>query len=271
MIANDNEGNQRWLHGVDSRRPAGEPIRTSEYEVVETTSDNLASEFVETHHYSGTFPSARYRFCLYRGGELVGMAVYSHPSRDAVLTNVFPQIPVAQLAELGRFVLLENVPGNGETWFLGKTFEMLQGRVVGVVSFSDPMKYVDDDGRIVSPGHYGTIYQAHNGRYRGLSSPQTLRLFPDGTILDNRAMSKIRKGRGESGFDYASSRLRRYGADEPWDDTRAWLAYWRERLTRPVRHHGKHRYAWILNRRYRKHLPPATGLYPKRRDLERAT
>lgn len=263
MIANDN-GNQRWLEGRDSRRPAGEPIRTSEYTVVETMSDNLASEFVETHHYSGTFPSARYRFCLYHRSELVGMAVYSHPSQDKVLTNVFPHLPVDLLVELGRFVLLESVPGNGESWFIGETFRLLQGRVVGVVSFSDPMKYVDDDGRIVSPGHYGTIYQAHNGRYRGLSSPQTLRLFPDGTILDNRAMSKIRAGRDECGFDYASGRLRRYGADEPWDDTRAWLAFWRAKLTRPVRHKGKHRYAWILNRRYRKHLPPHIGPYPKR-------
>ena len=38
--------------------------------------------------------------------------------------------------ELGRFVLLDSVAGNGETWFLARSFEILRKHaIVGVVSF----------------------------------------------------------------------------------------------------------------------------------------
>jgi len=42
--------------------------------------------------------------------------------------------------ELGRSVLLDSVPGNGETWFLARCFEqMRKSDLIGVVTFSDPV------------------------------------------------------------------------------------------------------------------------------------
>lgn len=159
--------NQRWRDHRDSYRPAGEVIDPHAYEVAPIADDRTPKAFVLAHHYSGSYPSARFRFGLYRGGALVGVAVYSHPCNDKVLTSVFPGQALASV-ELGRFVLLDDVPGNGETWFLARTFELLRAQgLAGVVSFSDPTPRATATGRVVFPGHIGTIYQAHNAVYLG--------------------------------------------------------------------------------------------------------
>jgi hypothetical protein len=261
-------GNQRWLEGQPSFRPPSEPIRTRDYDVALIADDTTVKRFVLEHHYEGSYPSARVRIGLYRHGELVGVAVFSTPGQPLVLTNVFPTLPTAALAELGRFVLLDEVPGNGETWFLGQAFRLLRERgYLGIVSFSDPVARPSPTGEIVFPGHIGTIYQAHNAVYLGRSTPQTKRLFPDGRIYSQRAKSKARNG--ESGAGYASAILERYGAPAAPDDPearRAWVAEWVPKLTRPFRHRGCYRYAWTLNRRYRHLLATpdaASQPYPK--------
>lgn len=215
--------------------------------------DATARGFVERHHYSGTYPAARVRVGLYRRGELVGVAVFSHPCNDRVLTNVFPALPPAAAVELGRFVLLDEVPGNGETWFLARAFRLVAAAgIAGVVSFSDPVPRTDAGGKATFPGHLGTIYQAHNARYLGMGTPRSLRLLPDGSVFSDRARQKIRAG--AKGWRYASEQLAAHGADPlPGEaseqDRRAWLRYWTRELTRPLRHPGNHRYAWALRRR----------------------
>jgi len=250
---------QRWRDGRDRYRLAGEVIDPRQYEVAAIAGDGPARAFVCAHHYSGTYPAARFRFGLYRGAALVGVAVYSHPCNDRVLTSVFPGSPL-EAVELGRFVLLDDVPGNGETWFLARTFEQLRAeRLRGVVSFSDPIPRRTADGRLVFPGHLGVIYQAHNGVYLGRSTPRTLRILPDGTVWSARAIQKIRAR--EKGWEYAVATLRRAGAPPP-EELTAWLREWLPRLTRPLRHAGNHRYAWALERRGRRRLT-ASAPYPK--------
>lgn len=253
---------QRWLMGRDSRRPAGEPIRTAEYEVLESDSDADARAFVEQHHYSRSYPAARFRFHLYHRGALSGVAVFSQPMTAAVTANVFPFAPLA-MVDLGRFVLLDEVPGNGESWFLARAFEQLRGRVRGVVSFSDPTPRETTAGDVIHPGHVGTIYQALNGRYLGRSKARTLRLLPDGTVFSERSMSKIRWR--DRGWRYASGQLVAAGAAPLTEDedAAAWLAKWIPVVTRPLRHPGNHKYAWVIERRDRRALPEAAAPYPK--------
>ena len=71
--------NQRWCDGRASYRPPTEPIKTAEYEVAEISDDTTARQFITQHHYSHTYPAARFRAGLYRHGELAGVAVFSHP------------------------------------------------------------------------------------------------------------------------------------------------------------------------------------------------
>jgi len=259
--------NQRWREQRSSYRPGTECIRTVEYDAHEITDDTTAKTFVETHHYSRTYPAARARIGLYRHGELVGVAVFSHPCSNSVLTNVFPG-DALNAVELGRFVLLDSVPGNGETWFLARAFDILRAKgFLGVVSFSDPLQRRGHDGRVIHLGHVGTIYQAHNGVYLGRGTARTLRLLPDGRVFSDRAAQKIRKA--ERGWTYAARQLEAFGASPApagdVADRTAWLARTLENLTRPVRHRGNHKYAWALTQPGHRALPLSLP-YPKRLD-----
>jgi hypothetical protein len=236
---------QRWRTGRASYRPAGEVINPSAYEVAPIPGDSEAKAFVLRHHYSGTYPAARWRFGLYRGAGLVGVAVFSHPCNDAVLTSVFPG-PAREAVELGRFVLVDDVPSNGETWFLGRAFALLRREGLrGVVSFSDPVSRQDAAGRQVMPGHVGTIYQAHNGAYLGRSTPRTLRFLPDGSVFSARAAQKVRAR--ERGWRYAVEQLVGAGLPPPERDMGEWLRRSVASL-RKVRHPGNHRYAGAFRR-----------------------
>jgi hypothetical protein len=69
--------NQRWRNHRTLYRPAGEVIRPADYEVAAIHSDHEAKAFVLAHHAFKTYPAARFRFGLYRHGQLVGVAVCS--------------------------------------------------------------------------------------------------------------------------------------------------------------------------------------------------
>lgn len=258
---------QRWLGGRHSYRPAREVIDPSRFDIAELDDDRTAKAFVTAHHYSRRFPAARFRFGLYQRGELAGVAVFSRPFTAAVITNAFPTFESAEEgAELGRFVLRDDVPANGETWFLARCLDALRGRVRGVVSFSDPTPRTNAAGAVLFPGHIGTIYQAANAAYRGTTEPATLRILPDGTVFSNMASGKIRRAlRGMRG---AAAELERFGAAPLADDASdiervRWLERWRTELTRPLRHQGLHRYTFTLDRHAPSSYEPRRS-YPKR-------
>jgi hypothetical protein len=173
-------GNMRWRERKAIFRRPDEQIRTADYDVVRLPDDRLTKPFVSTHHYAGTYPAARFRFGLFRAGVMCGAAVFSHPVNDRTLTNVFGG-KAAESVELGRFVLLDEVPGNAETWVLARCLRALRAEGLrGVVSFSDPHPRTTLAGEVVFPGHVGTIYQAGNATYLGKSGGNSLRIFPDG-------------------------------------------------------------------------------------------
>lgn len=158
---------QRWRDRRESYTPAGEPIDPRFYEVAKLDADREAKAFILRHHYLGSYPSARFRFGLFTRGELVGVAVFSHPCNDRVLTSVFPLSPVERL-ELGRFVLCDCVPANGESWFLARAFDCLRKvGLAGVVSFSDPVPRTAAKGTEIHRGHIGTCYQATSATFLG--------------------------------------------------------------------------------------------------------
>ena len=66
---------QRWTGGRATYRPAREVIDTRALDVGAIPDDTTARAFVETHHYSGSYPAARFRFGLHERGVLVGVAV----------------------------------------------------------------------------------------------------------------------------------------------------------------------------------------------------
>lgn len=250
---------QRWRDGRASFSRA--PIVRSEFDVASIDQEAPAKAFVEQHHYSASFPAARERFGLYRFGELVGVAVFSHPTNDKALTNTFTNIKRLAGVDLGRLVLLDEVGANAESFFVARCFELLRPHGYrGVISSSDPVPRVTRTGQTVMPGHVGTIYQALNGRYLGRSTPRTLRLLPDGTVLNARTLQKIRAG--ERGWQPAVEQLEKFGAPKFDGDARAWVRRVVPLITTPLRHPGNHKYAWALDRRVQ--LPVQLYSYPKK-------
>lgn len=260
MWTGNGEPCQRWNNGATSfRTDELDPRDLSRYEVAVIKSDNIARAFVERHHYSRSYPAARFRVGLHFASELVGVAVFSHPPSEKVLAK----LPCDRMAgvELGRFVLREGVPGNGESWFLARCFEHL--RRVGyeaLISHSDPVARTALDGSVILPGHIGTIYQATssagiNAVYAGRTKQNLLALLPDGTVFSSRSMSKIRKR--ERGYRYCVDQLVAAGAVPPSSDLMpqaeltAWMWDAIAKVCRRVHHAGNHRYVWALNKRSR--------------------
>lgn len=250
---------QRWRRGKPRYRPAGEVIDTRLYDVEPIPGDQKARAFIQEHHYLKSYPAARRRFGLYHRGTLVGVAVYSHPVNDKTLA-VFPGEPKESL-ELGRLVLADSVPANGESWFIARCFDALRKEgFIGVASFCDPLPRLGMRGEVVFKGHIGVIYQAMNAVYLGRSKPGMINVLPDGSVMHRRSIQKIRGM--EQGWEAAVRRLVQFGAPSPEGDIRKWLDAALAAVSRPVRHPGNHKYAWILGRRWRRLLPPSLS-YPK--------
>lgn len=260
---------QRWRDRRGTYRPARETFDPRGCEVAVLTDDTTPRAFVERHHYEHSYPAARRRFGLYERDELVGVAVFSVPARAAV-TACLPGERDEHVC-LGRLVLLDRVLANAESWFVARCFDSLRIEgLVGVVSFSDPTPRTTLDGRVVMPGHVGTVYQALSATYLGPTKRDTVRLLPDGTAFSNRTAAKIRAR--EQGWRYAVEQLVAHGATAPasGEDLRAWLERELPRITRPIYGARKHKYAWTLRRRDRRHLPKSKA-YPKLGALVRAT
>ena len=241
-------GRQSWRR----RRDGGFDSRL--YEVREIWT-RQAKPFVVGTHYLGSMPSDKRNYGLFEmaAGRLVGVAVLSTPTSEKTIPAVFPELDPKEAAELGRFVLLDRVPANAESWTLGRVRELAAGPseldpdkplLRGLVMFSDPVARRRADGTLITPGHCGTIYQASGCRYLGMSDASTEALLPDGTVFGRRTAQKIRAQ--EQGHGYAERRLIALGARpmRPGERPAAWL---REALdaagARTFRHPGKHKYA----------------------------
>lgn len=242
----------RWSRRRCTWRPAGAPFDKRLYEVAPIDGDAPAKAFVKRHHYSASYPSARRRFGLYGdSGALVGVAVFSHPCRDEVLKPFAADVAV----ELGRLVLLDEVPGNAESYFVARCLDLLRREgFEGVVSFSDPLPRAALNGRVVMPGHVGKVYQAVNAVYRGQARGESLLLLPNATVMHRRALAKIRAG--DSRWRSAIGPLLAAGAAEPTDTSAAGLRVWLDAelpaLVRRVAHPGNHKYLLPLTPAARK-------------------
>jgi len=88
-----------------------------------------------------------------------------------------------------------------------------------------------------------------------------VRLLPDGTVLNDRTIQKIRTG--EQGWQYAAALLEKFGAaPAPAEKRTEWLKVWLPSLTRRLRHSGNYKYAWAIAAGARRFLPTSLP-YPK--------
>lgn len=237
---------QRWNHRRAIYRPAGEPFDPSRCSV-EPVDEALAKAFVVTHHYSGTYPAARFRAGVFvkepfRRERLAGVGVFSVPMNQQVVPCYFPGLQPNQGVELGRLVLSDDLAANAESWALARMRRLLARAlpdVHGIVAYCDPIERRGESGELIKRGHVGTIYKASNAAFQGRSASRTIWMAPNGTTFADRMLSKLRNG--ESGKRYAYERLADQGAPRPAPAEQA--AAYLKRLQaqgwlRPLRHPG---------------------------------
>ena len=234
------------------------------------------SQFIRDNHYLHAKPQLRVAFSLYYYDSpcrrrRVGVAVFSNgPRQTKGQPSLFGGVGHLEIVELSRFILLPEVPANGEVWFLRRCFPLLQevlrqrGDLLRVViSFSDPIPRRNAQGELTMPGHIGNIYQAGGATYVRPSSPKEMLLDALGRTFDPRTLSKIRSldshRRTESGAEKAVLRFElflsesapdwwaKHGAKKRRENYRQWVKRAQAASgMRLIDHPGNLTYVWTF-------------------------
>lgn len=130
----------------------------SGYEVHEIPA-NHATEIIVQNHYLHRRGPASSAFGLFDDlGSLVGVITYGTPASPSLVKGVAGEDEACHVTELTRLWIADITPKNAESFLIGNSLKMLPDDKDIVVSFAE-----------VRAGHVGTVYQATNWIYTGLS------------------------------------------------------------------------------------------------------
>jgi hypothetical protein len=133
-----------------------------------------AARIVETYHYAHRVPSIVLAYGMYVDGVLAGCITYGIPPVPNVQRLCGEEHRLNTL-ELNRLFIHDWAGRNSESWLIGQSVKMIPlNQYFILVSYADT-KY----------DHLGTVYQATNWLYTGLSSIEKNEgvLLIDGTIM----------------------------------------------------------------------------------------
>lgn len=111
-------------------------------------------------HYAGRSPSVTFAFGLFDDSELEGIITYGTPFSSTLRTGLAGKDYAPHVLELNRLALYNNRK-NHASFLIGRSLKMLGGNRI-IISYSD-----------TAQGHIGTVYQATNFHYVGLSPKRT--------------------------------------------------------------------------------------------------
>lgn len=188
-----------------------------------------ARDLLVRHHYLHSFP----------GGTQLNFGVFSENRFMGAITfgvgptNAHRLVDGAEARDcltLTRLWLDDELPKNSESRVIGLCLRALRKHtgVKFVLSYADPAQ-----------GHIGTIYQATNWIYTGLSSAMPLYDIGDGILRHSRTLSHA-----------IGSHSLRHFADHGID-------------VKKIPQAAKHRYIYFLDKRWRKRLRGPELPYPK--------
>lgn len=175
---------------------------------VEKINRNDCADLILNIHYAKRWPSISYAFGLFEHGKLVGCVTYGTPSSAPLRKGICGDDFAQYVIELNRLVLVNN-KRNEASMLIAKSLKLLPKPKI-VVSFAD-----------TEHNHVGTVYQAANFIYSGLSAKRTnwkvrgMEHLHGQTIADefrgveNRAQA-MRQKYGDSFYLEPRSRKHRY-------------------------------------------------------------
>lgn len=190
-------------------------------------------------HYAHRIPSISFAFGVFHAdGEMFGVVTYGRPATAPTRKGLLGPELADRVWELNRLCLAENIH-NAASYLVSRSLKLMPSPTA-ILSFADPTQ-----------GHTGTIYQAANFLYCGLSAKRTDWQIKGYEHLHNQAV--VDMFRGEK--DRAAAARARFGDDFKLVD-------------RP----RKHRYVYLLGnkkqvREMRAALKYPTLPYPKKDDL----
>tara|TARA_R110002153_G_scaffold89831_2_gene219712 strand:+ start:381 stop:1025 length:645 start_codon:yes stop_codon:yes gene_type:complete len=111
-------------------------------------------------HYAKRFPSISYAYGLDVDGSLEGVITYGTPPSATLRRGIAGEGMDKNVLELNRLCLKSN-ERNDASWLVAASVRSLSGDRI-IVSFAD-----------TEHGHSGTVYQAANFLYTGLSAKRT--------------------------------------------------------------------------------------------------
>ena len=111
---------------------------------------------VKNHYLHRKGPCSRAFGLFKRGKGLVGAVTYGVSASSTLLKGICGPEESKNVYELTRLWIEDGTPKNSESFLIGNTIKLLEREIV--VSFSE-----------IQQGHVGTVYQASNFLYCGLS------------------------------------------------------------------------------------------------------
>lgn len=129
-----------------------------EYEI-QKISYKLAMDIIIENHYLHRKCPTSFAFGLFnkKNNQIVGVVIYGVSPSSTLLKGICGPEEMHNVFELNRLWVDDSVPKNGESYLIGNTIKLLDREII--VSFAD-----------TSQGHVGSIYQAANFIYTGLST-----------------------------------------------------------------------------------------------------
>ena len=116
--------------------------------------------FILGIHYAKRWPSISYAYGLFRFNVLVGVITYGTPPSSPLRKGIAGKIFEKNILELNRLCLKDNRK-NEASYLVGSSLKLLPKNKI-IISFAD-----------TEQGHTGTVYQATNFLYCGLSAKRT--------------------------------------------------------------------------------------------------
>lgn len=118
------------------------------------------AEFIINIHYAKRWPSISFAYGLFDGEELIGVCTFGTPASSPLRMGIAGSDYASDVLELNRLCLKYN-RRNEASFLVGRSLRLLPENKI-VVSFAD-----------IGQGHLGTVYQATNFIYCGLSAKRT--------------------------------------------------------------------------------------------------
>jgi hypothetical protein len=119
-----------------------------------------AMDVIVREHYLHRKAPCSVAFGLFKEDILMGVICYGTPSSATLRTGIAGPQYATNVVELTRLWVSDEVPKNGESFLIGRTLKHAGKEIV--VSYAE-----------IDQGHVGTVYQATNWLYTGLSAKRT--------------------------------------------------------------------------------------------------